>query len=185
LKSFARLGAFVLIIIGILAYLKTGVGLFEQVKVSGLKLQMGRFDQSLLLHYQSRRRFPTDITAFARRSFGDQQKADPAKDPWGELFRFEVQKKGYSLASSGPDQTWATPDDVVMSRVGGALSFSSDASGLQKQQKGIDHRVHDGRDPILLQLEQAMLELAAQDTQLDEESLNAWVETVLEGSWTE
>ena len=185
MKSFTRLGAFILIIVGILAYLRTGVGLFEQVKVSGLKLQMGRFDQALLLHYQSRRKFPRDITAFARRSFGEQHDGDPAKDPWGEWFRFEAQKEGYSLASSGPDQTWDTPDDVVMSRAGASLSFSSDASTLKKQHQRVVHRVDDGSDPLLLQLEQVMLELAARDTQLDEESLNAWMETVLKSSWAE
>jgi hypothetical protein len=185
MKTFSRLGVFILIVVGIGAYLQTGIGLFEQVKASGLKLQMGRFDQALFEHYQTKRKFPKDFTVFSRKAFAQSTQEDPAKDPWGEYYRFEAHKKGYVLASSGGDQTWNSDDDLMMIREGDRLSFKFEKSSLKSSSGGESFAVEMSDDPLLRSIEDLMVKSAQEQIVLDEDTLNQWMETILEVSWNE
>jgi hypothetical protein len=187
LGNFSRLAAFFFILGGIVAYLKVGAGLFDQVKSSGLRLQMGAIDKALELEKAERRRYPRDIAAFLRDSFGEGDR-DPAKDPWGSYYQFQPIPGGYELSSAGEDEQLNTEDDVIWRRE------KSRAGLVEKRQSKlmgpmvVASKEEDKVDPLLLRIEEAWSSLGDRPPEslvMDEAAMNSFLKTFLEQTYVE
>ena len=174
---------------GIIAYLRVGAGLFDQVKTSGLRLQLGAIDKALELEKLERNRYPRDIAAFLRNSFGgEDEHKDPAKDPWGNYYQFQLLPKGYELSSAGEDETAGTEDDVIWRREG-------EISGLVEKRKGgvsgpvvMGGEKEEEVDPLLERIESAWMLLEERPPEtlvMDEAAMNSFLKTFLEQTYVE
>jgi hypothetical protein len=184
LRSFARIAMLLLIITGIVAYLRTGIGLFQQVRDSGLRLQIGAIDKALELEKSAKRRYPRDFSTFIRQHFGGSTGKDPAMDPWGKFFYFEKNNNGYVLSSSGPDKTLGTADDVVWRREGQSAKFleAEEVPHGQKVKTEVAQLETDA-DPLFAQI-QVWIQGVSQPEE-DEAEFNAFIANLLEKTWVE
>jgi hypothetical protein len=184
LGNFSRIAVLLLIISGIIAYLRAGAGLFEQVKNSGLRLQIGTIDRALELEKQTRRRYPKDFVAFARKEFGQDGSKDAATDPWGQFYHFEQIKNGFRLSSAGADGHFSTADDIVWERSNGVGQFvdsQQQHSSISLPTKPLE--LNGSEDPLMAQIE--LLLSAASSDKDDEEDLNRFIARFLEQNLVE
>lgn len=153
MRNFARLAVFLLIIAGIIGYLKTGADLFEQVKGSGLKLQLNQIDQALVQAKRQSRRYPRDIHAFLREQFGQDGARDPSKDPWGTHYVFSSKGRGFDLSSAGADRQFGTEDDVIWRRRGDERGLVQEKVKLSSRQRRVPEQAQEEPlDPLFAQL---------------------------------
>lgn len=69
--------------------------------------------QALNHEYSLRKSFPKDFPQFIRASFKSRISKDSARDPWGNLYRFQEEKNVFKIISDGPDKEKNTSDDLV------------------------------------------------------------------------
>jgi hypothetical protein len=188
LGNINRLAAFFFILGGIVAYLRVGAGLFDQVKSSGLRLQMGAIDKALEMERSERRRYPRDIAAFLRDNFGGDEGRDSAKDPWGNYYQFQLIPGGFELSSSGEDETSGTDDDVIWRReknVAGLVEGSQSKVTGRKVALGPEKAEV---DPIFERIEAAWIKLEDRPPEslvMDEAAMNSFLKTFLEQTYIE
>ena len=186
--GYSRIGVFVLIVAGIVAYLKTGSTLFEKVKISGLRLQLKSIDRSLQAYEMKSRRYPKNFVAFMRKEFDSKNGKDSALDPWGHQFNYVTQGKNFTIASAGLDGKFGTEDDVSWVREGdkaglvqGTSKFKGVASASVKSQS--KKTVATAETPILKDFETLFspnnLGKGLKEPMSDEE-LKAYIEKYLE-----
>jgi len=191
LGNFSRIATFCFILGGIVAYLKVGAGLFDQVKSSGLRLQMGAIDKALQMEKTERRRYPRDIAAFLRGQFGLEEGRDPAKDPWGNYYQFQTLlvgtlPVGYELSSSGEDEILGTADDVIWRR-------ENDLAGLVEQRSAkivspvlAGAKDQEQVDPLMARIEEAWKNLGKRPPEslvMDEAAMNNFLNTFLKQTY--
>lgn len=188
LGSFGRLATFFFILGGIVAYLKVGAGLFDQVKSSGLRLQMGAIDRALEMEKADRRRYPRDIAAFLRDSFGDDEGRDPAKDPWGNYYQFQLISGGFELSSSGEDEVLGTEDDVIWRREKASAGLVEKRQGTLAGAVKLSGKREEEVDPLLQRIEAAWQDLDDRPPEslvMDEAAMNSFLKTFLEQTYVE
>ena len=186
MKNFSRLALLLLIITGVVSYLRTGIGLFQQVRNSGLRLQMGAIDKLLELEKNSKQRYPRDFALFMRQNFKNEINKDAAMDPWGKYFHFKSHAMGYELSSAGPDGIFGSEDDVAWKRDGQIGKFlegsqavlaSSAGRGTRKSSIATSTAELSDVDPLLAQIQIWMSE--AQVQTLSENERNDFISKFL------
>lgn len=192
MKNFSRIALLLLIITGVVSYLRTGIGLFQQVRNSGLRLQMGAIDKLLELEKNTKQRYPRDFVLFMRQNFKNEINKDAAMDPWGKYFQFKSHVAGYELCSAGPDGIFGSEDDVVWKREGQKGKFLEDSkevmatTGRLGQKSPIAStitQVQGDNDPLLAQIQVWMS--AAQVESLSENERNEFIAKFLKNHWIE
>ena len=167
-----------------MAYLRTGIGLFQQVKNSGLRLQIGAIDKVLEFEKNSKHRYPKDFTTFMRENFRNDITKDSSMDPWGKSFHFESRHSGYQLSSAGPDGVFGNGDDVIWLREGSSAKFIENApSHLTPVVTVATIESKKEEDPLFEQIESWMLTLQSQQPKEDE--LNEFIAKFLKNHWVE
>jgi hypothetical protein len=185
LNHFSRIAVFLLITAGIIGYLKTGVGLFEQVKTSGLRIQLNSIDRALVMSRQQRRHYPRDFGSFIRSQFGKEGGQDPSKDPWGSYYSFKKTSTGFDLSSAGADGQFATDDDVVWRRDGKTAGIVKEKASLPKRSVSTAAVGDTSDDPLLARLESMLEDRVKTMETYNEKELNQILSTLLEQNWFE
>ena len=185
MNNFSRLAVFLLITAGIVGYLKTGAGLFEQVKTSGLRIQLNSIDRALVLSHQQKRRYPRDFGSFIRSEFGHEGGQDPSKDPWGSYYFFKKTSSGFDLSSAGADGQFGTDDDVVWRRDGSTAGIVQEKASVPRRSVATAAVGDQSEDPLLLRLESMLEERVLELETLDEKELSQMLSTLLEQNWFE
>jgi hypothetical protein len=116
-STIGKLSVFLLLIAGIVGYLRTGVDLFQKIKNGTINLELKAIDRALTGVKTITNRYPTHFKKFMTENFETKTNKTIGTDPWGKDYHYTLNPQGYTIVSNGPNHIFGDKDDVVAVRV--------------------------------------------------------------------
>ncbi|MBF0245954.1 MAG: type II secretion system protein GspG [Planctomycetes bacterium] len=152
-STFGRLSVFIFIVIGIVAYMKVGAGLFDKVKNSAIRIELNSIDRSLYGYSLTASGYPSNLKRFLVEHFKTKSPKDVGTDPWGREYDYTTDGSGYRIVSAGADGSFGTSDDFSLVRSAGEVSLLKGASAVRKEASASGAEPARSDDPLIRRLE--------------------------------
>lgn len=138
-STVGKIGIFLLVISGVIGYLKTGANLFENIRNGTINLELKSIDRALVGTKTLNGKYPKNFKKFMTESFETKSNKKVGTDPWGQYYQYKITKTGYWLASSGPNELMGDKDDISAERVGENYTITTGAVEKSQQVQPTQH----------------------------------------------
>lgn len=133
-STFGKLLVFILILVGIFIYLKTGADLFEKVKGSVVQIEMKSIDRALYGNYLVKNSYPVHLKTFLQDHM-ENKLGNVGHDAFGTEYFYERRRNGYKIVSAGKNKTFGDKDDVILVRKNRDIDLTVASSGVKRKVK--------------------------------------------------